>query len=153
MISTIQRGSITSHLIGVLETANLPVGDNTVPTDAYGWQGEPNADGSTFIPWMSLNAGVAQPGNGPFAASAADWKLPYTVNYAAVSRAQLDWLADKMRDVLVNTERTTVTTLQGTWKFVQVRCTAVGATNRVGNPFPDYFTEADLFEVWISKEL
>lgn len=153
MIATINRGPITDHLIGVLEADSLPVGDNNIPTDSYGWQGEPNADGSTFIPWMTINGGVAQPGTGPMQASAADWKVPYTVTYAAVSRSQLDWIADRSRNRLVDVTRTSVSTDQGNWKIMQLRCLTVGATSRVGSPSPDYFTQADLFEVWLSKEL
>jgi hypothetical protein len=101
---------------------------------------------------MSLSSGAAQPGTGSFGESASEWRLPYTVSFACVSRSQLDWLADKVRTALVAIQREPVTTNTGNWKIQQIRCTSVGGSNRVGAPFPDYFTQADLFEVWLSKE-
>lgn len=130
----------------------LPVGDNTMPEDPYGWQGEANTDASSFIPYMSLTAGAARPGTGSMGLSASEWQLPYTVFYAGVSRGQLDWLADKMRTKLVNIEREPVSAGSDNWRIQQIRCTSVGGSNRIGSTFPDYFTQADLFEVWLSKE-
>jgi len=151
-VPTINRGPITVRLLAELREAGLPVGDNAAPTDPYGWQGEPNSEGTNFIPWMVLTAGTATAGTGSFAASATEWRLPYTVFYAGVTRDQLDWLADKMRVKLTNIERESVTTDAGNWRIQQIRCTSVGGTNRIGSTFPDYFTETDLFEVWLSKE-
>jgi hypothetical protein len=151
-VTTINRGPITDRLITELKTQGLPVGDNSAPDDAYGWQGEPNRDGSTFIPWMAISAGVAQAGTGSFGDSASEWRVPYTVTYACVSREQLDWLADRMRAALVSISREVVVTETGNWRIQQIRCTSVGGSNRVGSTFPDYFTQADLFEVWLSKE-
>jgi hypothetical protein len=65
----------------------------------------------------------------------------------------LDWIADRARNRLVDIAREAVTTSSGNWTICQIRCTAVGATNRNGTPFPDYYTQADLFEVWLSKEM
>lgn len=151
-VLTINRGPITDRVIAELKTAELPVGDNNVPEDPYGWQGEPNADLSSFIPYMSVTAGTAGPGVGTLGASASEWKLPYTVFYAGVTRAQLDWIADKMRIQLTNIAREPVETGSGSWRIQQIRCTSVGGSNRIGSTFPDYFTQADLFEVWLSKE-
>jgi hypothetical protein len=150
--STINRGPITDRVLTELAVDGLPVGDNSAPTTAFGWQGEPNADGSNFIPWMAAYGGTARPGEGSFADSASEWRLPYTVTYAGVTRNQLDWIADKARKRLVAITREVVATETGNWKICQIRCTSVGATNRVGSPFPDYYTQSDLFEVWLSKE-
>lgn len=151
-VVTITRGPITERLIAQLASLGLPVGDNSPPTTPHGWQGEPNADTSTFIPWMSVVAGTAQAGVGSFGMSASEWRLPYSVTYAGVTRKQLDWLADKARDGLVSIARENVLTDGGSWRICQIRCTSVGASNRFGAPFPDYYTQSDLFEVWLSKE-
>lgn len=154
MTITLTRGPVTARLIAELQETNLPVGDNHAPTDAYGWQDEePGADESNFIPWMVLTAGTASAGAGPLSASAADWKVPYTVFYAGVTREQLDWLADAMRMKLVNIERDPVNTDSGVWRIQQIRCTSVGGTVRQAATFPDYYSQSDLFEVWLSKEL
>lgn len=152
-VATISRSGITDRLISELSELNLPVGDGTVPETDYGWQGEPNDDNSSFIPWMTISAGVARPGTGSLAGSAENWMLPYTVQFAAVSRGQLDWLADRVRTKLVNIERESVESGSASWRIQQIRCTSVGSSNRIGATFPDYFTQADLFEVWITKEM
>ena len=152
-VTTISRSGITDRLISELNEMTLPVGDGSVPEDPYGWQGEPNDDQSTFIPWMSIAAGVARPGTGSMRGSAENWQLPYTIQYAAVSRSQLDWLADRVRTKLVNIERESVESGSANWRIQQIRCTSVGGSNRIGATFPDYFTQADLFEVWITKEM
>ena len=153
MTITINRGPITLRLLDELKELNLPVGDNATPEDPHGWQGEPDADGSNFIPWVVLTPGTAPAGTGTFAESAEDWRLPYTVFYAGVSRDQVEWLADKMRSKFVDIEREVITTDSGDWKILQLRCTSLGGTTRVGTTFPDYFTQADLYEVWLSKEI
>lgn len=151
-VTTINRGPITDRLIAELTELTLPVGDNTMPEDPYGWQGEPNSDLSSFIPWMTISASMAQAGIGAMGASADEWRMPYAITFACVSRSQLDWLADKVRNKLTNIERETVTTDSGSWRIQQIRCTSVGGSNRIGPTFPDYFTQADLFEVWLSRE-
>lgn len=149
---TINRGPVTDRILAELRSTDLPVGDNAKPEDPHGWQGEPNGDESSFIPWMSLVGGTASPGSGSMGDSASEWRLPYTVTHACVTRSQLDWLADKVRNALVAIKRESVPTDSGNWRIQQIRCTSVGGSNRVGSPFPDYFTQADLFEVWLSKE-
>jgi hypothetical protein len=136
-----------------MKELGLPVGDNNAPQDPYGWQGEPNSDGSNFIPWMVLTAGAASAGTGSFGASASEWRLPYTAFYAGVTRTQLEWLADRVRVKLCNIERENVATDTGAWRIQQIRCTSMGGTNRIGSTFPDYYTQSDLFEVWLSKEI
>jgi hypothetical protein len=151
-VVTINRGPTTDRLLAELREPGLPVGDNSAPDEPYGWQGEPNSDLSSFIPWMHLSAGAATAGTGSIGSSATEWKLPYTVFYAGVRREQLDWIADKMRNQLTSIERESVSTDSGNWRIQQIRCTSVGGSNRIGSTFPDYFTQADLFEVWLSKE-
>lgn len=152
-VAIIQRGPITDRLISELEELGLPVGDNKAPTDPYGWQGEPNANGSNFIPWVVLTAGTTPAPTGSFGGSQDLWRMPYTVFYGAVTRKQLDWLADRMRNKFVNIERESVATDTGSWRIQQIRCTAVGGSIRVSATTPDYYTQTDVYEVWLAKEL
>lgn len=152
-VATINRGPLTERIITELKTTSLPVGDNHAPSDPFGWQTqEPDADDSQFIPWMVVTAGIAQAGTGSLGVSAGEWRLPYTVFYAGVTRPQLDWLADKMRVQLTNIEREAVVTASGNWRIQQIRCSTVGGTVRIGATFPEYYTQTDSFEVWLSKE-
>jgi hypothetical protein len=151
--SAISRGPITTRLLAELATEGFPVGDNSAPTIAFGWQGEPNGATSTFIPWLSLSPGVGSVQNpvGTFGDSGTEWKLAYNVFYAAVTRKQAEALADRMRLNLTNISREKIDTPTGLWKIQKVSCVAIGNTNRVGSAYPDYFTQADSFEVWITK--
>ena len=60
-VHIIERSAVTSGLIVKLRTLNFPVGDNNSPTDVnniavpFGWQGEPNATGTNFTPWLTLS--------------------------------------------------------------------------------------------------
>lgn len=154
MRSSISRRPITDRVLAQLETEGFPVGDAASPDGAYGWTGEPNAEGTTFTPWMSVSPLAARPQriSGAMADSATDWVLPYSVFYAGMSRTQCEALADKMRSALTNIEREGVVTPTGNWRIQKIDCPGIGSTNRVGSSYPDYFTQSDNFDVWVSKE-
>ena len=151
--SVISRGPITSRLLAELETEGFPVGDNSSPDTPFGWQGEPNSPGTTFTPWLTMSPSTAilQAPAGPLSNTYADWKLGYVVTYAGLSRKQTEALADRMRNNLIYLEREVIDTPTGGWKVQKVSCTAIGNTNRIGSAYPDYFTQADTFEVWVTK--
>jgi len=136
-----------------LDTEGFPVGDNASPVVPYGWQGEPNDPGTTFTPWLSLTPGVAslQTPPGSIGDSQSQWRLNYTIVYAGVSRKQTEALADRMRLNLTNIARESVDTPTGKWRIQKVTCIGIGNTSRIGSAYPDYFTQADSFEVWVTK--
>lgn len=153
MPSSLSRGPITSRLLAELEVEGFPVGDNSAPSTPYGWQGEPNAPGTTFTPWLSLTPGAAslQTPAGAIGDSQSQWRLFYTASYAGLSRKQTEALADRMRLNLTNIARESIDTPTGPWKIQKVTCVTIGNTNRIGSAYPDYFTQADSFEVWVTK--
>lgn len=148
----VHRGPVTTYLITQLQTAGFPVGDNAHPEVPFGWQGEPST--ATFIPWMSVGPTSATPQrpSGPLAGTNEDWVLGYTVSYAGVTRAQTEALADRTRETMLNISRVNVTTEDGSWRIQKISASLIGPMNRVGSTFPDYFTQNDAFEVWITKE-
>lgn len=153
MPSSISRGPITARLIEELGQAGFPVGDNAEPDGAHGWDGEPNAEGGSFTPWMILTPLVASPqAKQAFGDTGTEWRLPYLVFYAGVSRGQTEALADRARNQLTNIEREGVPSDTGDWRIQKTTCTAIGASVKVGAAYPDYYTQTDSFEVWISKE-
>lgn len=154
MPSSLSRGPLTTRLITELKTANFPVGDNSKPDVPHGWQGEPNGASSTFIPWLTLTPLAAQPQSitGALGDTGTEWRLGYSVYYAGLSRKMTEALADRMRSNLINIARENYTSETGTWRIQKVSCTAVGSSQRIGSAYPDYFTQADTFDVWISKE-
>jgi hypothetical protein len=153
MPSSISRGPITNRLLAELVSEGFPVGDNASPTTPYGWQGEPNDPGKTFTPWLSLTPGAAvlQAPAGAMGDSQSEWKLVYTVYYSGISRKQTEALADRMRLNLTNIARESVETPTGNWRIQKTTCTAIGNSTRIGSAYPDYFTQADSFEVWVTK--
>ena len=153
MPSSISRGPITTRLLAELVTEGFPVGDNASPTAPFGWQGEPNEPGTTFTPWLSLSPGAAslQSPAGAMGDSQSEWRLSYSVVYAGISRKQTEALADRMRMNLTNIARENVDSDTGPWRIQKITCTTIGNTNRIGSAYPDYFTQADSFEVWVTK--
>lgn len=152
MPSAISRGPITNRILSELATAGFPVGDNTTPIDAFGWQGQPNETDSVFIPYMTCAAltGQVQRVQG-MGDTGTEWSLPYSVFYAGVTRKQTEALADRLRSALTNIEREDVETDTGRWQIQKISCTSVGGSVKQGSAFPDYFTQVDSFDVWVSK--
>ena len=153
MPSSISRGPITSRLLAELDTEGFPVGDNASPMVAFGWQGEPNSPTATFIPWMTLSPGnaVLLAPAGALGDSQSEWRLSYMVSFAAMSRKQTEALADRMRLNLTNINRESVDTDTGRWRLQKTTCISIGNTNRIGSAYPDYYTQADSYEVWLTK--
>src|SRR6185503_3915625 len=153
MPSSISRGPITNRLLSELDTEGFPVGDNSSPVVPFGWQGEPNDPGTTFTPWLTMTPGAAslQTPPGGMGDSQSEWRLSYNVVYAGISRKQTEALADRMRLNLTNINRESVATPTGNWRIQKTTCTAIGNTSRIGSAYPDYFTQADSFEVWVTK--
>lgn len=153
MPSSISRGPITNRLLAELDTEGFPVGDNASPEVPFGWQGEPNSPTATFTPWLSLSPGnaVMQAPSGALGDSQSEWRLNYQVYYAGLSRKQTEALADRMRLNLTNIARESIDTPTGRWRIQKTTCTSMGNTNRIGSAYPDYFTQADSFEVWVTK--
>lgn len=152
MTSSISRGPITSAILVVMGALNFPVGDNSRPTDPYGWQGEPNSGTSTFIPWLELSSGLGSPqSRQAMGDTGVDWKLNYNVYFAGISRTQTDALADKIRELLLNMARSVVSTPSGDWRFMKVSVTGIGSSARIPSVYPDYYTQSDAYEVWMTK--
>jgi len=152
-MSVPKRGLITNRVITELNTSGFPVGDNSSPQDPYGWQGEPGASDSTFIPYLGVTplAGSLQRTQ-DMRTSQAEWVFPYSVWVAGISRMQSEALADRVRGRLVAIAREVLEDDFGNWKIQQIRCISIGNNTRVGSTFPDYYTQNDTFEVWVSKE-
>jgi len=154
VVSSIERGPITRRLIEELKNEGFPVGDNDSPEDPYGWNGEPRGADSTFTPWMSIVplTGQQQRVPGALGDTGTEWMLPYSVFYSGLTRAHVEALADKMRLAFTNIVREGVEGQNGGWRIMKISCQTVGGCNRVGSTYPDYFTQTDTFQVWVSKE-
>lgn len=163
--AVLSRGFFTDWIIALLKEQELPVetigdtpisvpvGDNNVPEQPYGWQGQPNDDGSYFIPWTSVATGMGKPSGGSFGDSASEHVMSYTITYSGVGRDQTEFLADRLRKEFANAERETVDCDDfGEWKILQVQVTSIGPMSRIASSFPDYYVQTDGFDIWVSKE-
>jgi len=153
-MTALSRGYFTAWLLSVLNTSDFPVGDGNTPVEAYGWQGQPNDAGSHFLPWLSSMPGTGRPTAGSMGDSSSEHILSYTISFNAVTREQVEWIADKMRAVLVSTTRVTVNCgAFGNWRVQQARNVSIGGVMRVKSSFPDYYVQSDAFDIWVSKEI
>lgn len=156
---TLPRGAITTSLVATLDALALPVGDCDAPLAPHGWQGEPNASGSNFIPWVVLAPSTASNSSGSIGASQSEWRAIYFITIAGVTRKQTESVADKTRIVLSSAAQTKVTATTLTtgadevWSIQQVRVTSIGAVARNHGVSPPYYVQTDTVEVWLSKEL
>jgi hypothetical protein len=148
----LHRRLLTDHLLIVLESTGKPVGDSVSPPEG-GWQGEPNTDGTNFVPYVVLMPGAGTLSSGPFGDTQADWQLGYTVVSFGVSRSQVEWMADTARSVLVAMERVDVDLNGDQFRVLQARETVIGPVQRVDATQPSYYGQTDSVTLWISKEL
>jgi GTPase SAR1 family protein len=156
--STLSRAHLTNWLVTTLSLEGLPVGDNSTPTDPFGWQGQPNSTGTNFIPWMSVTNGTARPRplaqNAAFGDAGEEHTVSYAIQYAAVTREQVEWMADKMRKVFANADRTEIDCFDyGVWRILQAQCISIGGISRIRSALPDYYTQTDNFDLWVSRKL
>lgn len=148
----LHRRPLTALVLAQIETAGQPVGDSVSPPQG-GWMGQPNADGSNFVPYVVVMPGPASVSGGPLADTQADWQLSYTLTSFGVSREQCEWMADKARDAAVTFEREVVMLNGDSYAVQQARATVIGPVQRVDATEPSFYGQTDSVTLWISKEL
>ena len=144
---------LTDHVITLTKTLGFPVGDATRPQEPHGWQGEPNAAATNFIPWIAVMPGQAGNSSGPMGSSQADWRVPYYFTYAGVTRKQTEMLSDKLRQTMTAYTREVVAAYEEKWSIQQFRVISIGGLNRQSQVNPSYYLQTDTIEIWYSKEL
>lgn len=148
------RGPLTDRILTSLASVGKPVGDAEAPKTG-GWQGEPNSEGTNFVPYVVLmpSTGNAQSPSGPIADTTADWILNYNLSSFGVSRKQCEWIADRGRDsikVLRNTQQALSATNQ-IYTIQRIDITSIGSIQRVDVVQPAYWGQVDQFTVWVTK--
>lgn len=146
------RRALTSILLDKLAETGKPVGDAVAPKDG-GWIGQPNKDGSNFVPYVVLIPGAANVSSGPIGDTQADWQCAYTIISFGVNRQQCEWMADSARAAAVTLDRTTVMLNGDGYAVQQARETVIGPVQRVDATEPAFYGQSDAISVWISKEL
>lgn len=149
--SFLPRGDLTAHLLTTLAADGVLVGDAEAPI-AGGWDDDPNAPTSSFVPYLVLNPMPVPDATGSIGDSAVDYRVPYSVTSVGISRNQTEFYADRGREKIVALERTSVTLGGGGWKIQQARANSIGGMTRNDSVEPSQFVQSDVVTIWVSKE-
>lgn len=153
MSTNVARRPLTNLMISTVATGtNRPCGDGIVPA-SVGWQGQPNASGSNFIPYTVLQVLGASFSMGSFNDPESDWRFPYNLWSFGVRRDQCEAMADIARQSLSGLQGNIVTLGNQQYSIQQVRTDSIGGIVRYDQVDPPYWGQNDTVTVWISKEL
>lgn len=147
-----QRSYLSDHVVSYLSDAGLRVGDGLAPEDG-GWDGPPDADSSSYSPYITIIPGTGSDATGPIGSSIADITSPYIITGYGLSRRHVERYMDKVADVLVAMDRTIVVLGDSSWKLQQTRRDSIGGVSRNDSIEPSEFSQSDVYIVYISKEL
>jgi hypothetical protein len=145
----IQRRLLSAAVVAAIETLGKPVGLANAPLDA-GWDGEPNAEGSNFIPYTVVTPGTSSSSSGPFDDPSADRQMPYTLASFGVKPEQVEWMADQARAAVEALKKTVVALDDRSYKIQQVRVDVIGGLQRVDTPDPSYWGQVDQTVLWLT---
>lgn len=151
------RGTLTDRIVLLLETTGFPVGDAGAPepdpnrTLQAGWNGEPNAPGSVYVPYLVVTPQTATISSGPMDDPQGDFRVPYAMSIFGANRKQTESLGNVARKTL-SALKAVVLDLDGiSYKVQQVWFDALGAVGRVDATSPSTYGEVDTFTVWLTK--
>ena len=156
--SNLERGAVTAQVLIKAATIGKPIGDGEMPRGGVaGWQGgQPNADGTNFIPYTVITPLSVQMGTGPLSDSGTDVVIPYAVTSYGVSRQQCEWMADGVRAAIEGLHRADIVMYSGkanqyNRRVQQVVEQSIGPVQRVGDTDPPYYGQTDVVALWTSR--
>ena len=150
-MKTLHRGDFTGYLLTELSTALL-VGDGDAP-DEGGWDDDPSAPGSSYSPYTVVNPLTTQEATGSIGDSNSEIRAPYSMTSYGISREQVEFFADKSREIAVGLARTDVLLGEDEWRIQQVRVSSIGGVARNDSVRPSEFSQTDVVMIYLSKEL
>lgn len=153
MTSKIQRSVLTTALLTVLTDTGKQVGDAVAPRGGVGWVGQPNADGTNFVPYAVLTSLPAAMGSGTVTDPNQDVWFPYAITSYGVSRIQAEALSDALRQAAQGIRKLVVTQWAGTPDEYGRRIQAVviqsyGAVQAIGDTDPRTYGVTDTVSLW-----
>ena len=158
MSRVLSRKALTDQLITLLQATGFPVGDAdspVIPTDPTvkraGWNGEPNTQGSFYVPYVVLTPSTITVTSGPMTDPQGDVRVPYQLATFGINRGQVEELADRARQSLLVLAKQHVDLGGVDHKVQQVEFPAVGGIGRVDAADPPTFGEVDTVTVWLAK--
>jgi hypothetical protein len=147
----LNRRNLTKAVIDQVAVGGKPVGDGVVPKNA-GWiGGQPNKEGTNFVPFSVVSAGTSSSSSGPINDDEADWQVIYAVSSFGVAREQVEWMADTARENLALLRGSTIDLGGTNYKIILVRVDAIGGIQRVDATEPQYWGQTDSYTVWAIK--
>lgn len=147
----LNRRVLTKAVIDKLKEIDKPIGDGVTPKNA-GWTGgQPNADGTNFVPYSVVSTGSSSNSSGPISDFQADWQTTYAVSSFGVSREQTEWMADTARSKLALLKGSILNLGDSNYKVILVRVDAIGGIQRVDATEPQYWGQTDAYTVWVTK--
>lgn len=154
--SHIQRGALTNAILTTLAATGKPVGDAERPRGGVaGWIGEPNEDGTNFVPYVVLTPMATSSPTGSFADPQSEWIFPYAMSSFGVSRKQCEWMADLARDAIqeIVGDAIVMDSVTNPYERVvqQVMVRQIGAVTRVPEVEPPYYGQTDIVDLWTSR--
>lgn len=154
----LERGAVTLAVLTAANTVGKPIGDAEMPRGGVaGWQGgQPNQDGTNFVPYAVITPLAVSVGTGPVGDSEGDLVIPYAVTSYGVSRTQCEWMADSVRLAIDALTRTDITMFLGKpteykRRVQQVVDQTIGAVQRAGDTDPPYYGQSDVVALWTSR--
>lgn len=153
MTSKVQRSAITTAFFTVLTGSGKQVGLGVAPRGNVGWVGQPNADGTNFIPYSVLTALPAAMGTGSFSEPNEDIWFPYAITSYGVSHSQAEDMADVLRQAAQSIRKLTVTQFVGSddeygRRIQAVVVQAYGGVQPIGDTDPRTYGVTDTVSLW-----
>ena len=151
MRTSLHRGDLTAHLIDALNDFIL-VGDAEAPMDG-GWDDDPNLPESSYSPYVVIRPLTTLEANGSLGDSNSEVIAPYSLSVYGISREQTEFYSDKARQTIVDLARTVVVLGPASWKIQQARVNSIGGIDRNDETEPSEFSQIDVVQLYMSKEM
>lgn len=158
MSQVLDRKLLTDLVLATLAPGTYPIGDAgppDLPVDPAlrhaGWNGQPNAPGSFYVPYAILTPGSISNTSGPLSDPQGDAQVPYTLAYYGVNRGQVELLGGKLRTLLLGLRDQRFISADHNHKIQQVWFSVIGGVGRVEATDPPTFGAIDTLTIWVTK--
>lgn|SRR5512138_3718916 len=145
------RGDLTLYIIDAIKSVIL-VGDAEAPHTG-GWDNDPNLPGSSYVPYVVIRPLTTLEAEGSFGDSNTEVVAPYSLAVFGINREQTEFYADLVRQTIVDLARTVVVLGPASWKIQQARVNSIGGIDRNDETEPSEFSQTDVVQLYMSKEM
>lgn len=146
----IERRALTALLVETLsDLTTMPIGMAHAPRGG-GWEGQPNKDGSNFVPYTVVSPQTATMASGSISEPQTDRQLPYSLTSFGVMPEQCEWISDKARAAAETLKKTVVSLGDRDYRVQQVRTDVIGGLIRVDQTEPAYWGQTDVITLWLT---